>query len=124
MKLKLDENNYIIGYATIGDIEDSIEADVEIPADFEIGVYKYENNKLVKDISKADTRVQEELQNELRAQREPILKAFDIYKTNVQYGIDTETAEEHLIIIMWYQDLLDLKESAFINIPDKIKRYM
>lgn len=49
MKVLLDKDNYIIGYATFGDIVGSIEVDVEIPADFEIGMFKIEKNKLIKD---------------------------------------------------------------------------
>lgn len=49
MKVLLDKDNYIIGYATFGDIVGSIEVDVEIPDDFEIGMFKIEKNKLIKD---------------------------------------------------------------------------
>lgn len=63
-------------------------------------------------------------ENYFRSLRQPILDAFDIYKNNIFYGIETETDEEKLINLMWYQDLLDLKESALENVPDKIKRYV
>lgn len=56
--------------------------------------------------------------------REPILNAFDIYKSNVYYGVVTETIEEHNMILAWYQDLLDLKESALLYLPNKVKKYL
>lgn len=59
-----------------------------------------------------------------RSLREPILKAFDIYKSNVYYGIITETEEERTKILAWYQDLLDLKESALGNVPKKVEEYL
>lgn len=63
-------------------------------------------------------------ENYFRSLRKPILNAFDIYKNNVKYGIEIETNEEHSSIIIWYNELLNLKEKAFDNIPIKIKRYM
>ena len=39
----------------------------------------------------------------LRRLREPLLKAFDIYKSNVYYGVINETEEEHQQILNWYQ---------------------
>lgn len=75
----------------------------------------------------------------LRALRKPLLKAFDIYKSNVYYGIIEETQEEHNAILQWYHTLLDIEgtapviladgspmtaEEAIRNIPEKIKRYI
>lgn len=72
-------------------------------------------------LSKIET---EEIKTQLKRQfREPILSAFDIYKSNVYYGIIKETETEHNQIIAWYKDLCDLKESALINIPSKIKKF-
>ena len=61
----------------------------------------------------------------LREQRKSLLKAFDIYKTNVQYGIENETEEEHQSILEWYERILDLNIEYFKwdNIPEKIKYY-
>jgi hypothetical protein len=55
----------------------------------------------------------------IRQLRKPLLEAFDIYKSNVVYGVDTETEFEKAEIMTWYQDLLDKKESALINVPLK-----
>lgn len=60
----------------------------------------------------------------IRQLREPLLKAFDIYKSNIAYGVETESGVERAEIMLWYQDLLDKKETALINIPTKIKRYL
>ena len=55
--------------------------------------------------------------------RKPLLKAFDVYKTNVFYGVETETEEERVKIISWYKDLLDLNDSAFFCVPEQIIKY-
>lgn len=60
----------------------------------------------------------------IRQLREPLLKAFDIYKSNINYGVETETEEERNEIISWYKDLLDKKVSALENVPLKIQRYL
>lgn len=54
MKISLDENKYIIAYATIGDVENSIEANLSVE-DFNnlpCFVYKYENEILTLDEEK------------------------------------------------------------------------
>ena len=71
-----------------------------------------------------DVLKQEVEQNKLRIKREPLLRAFDIYKSNVYYGIIKETEEDHNAIISWYDNLLDLKTSAFENVPVSIQRYL
>lgn len=61
-----------------------------------------------------------------RSKRAKLLKAFDTYKSNVAYGIEKEDATTYSNTIKWYQDLLDLKNSAFVteNIPTRIKYYL
>lgn len=61
-----------------------------------------------------------------RRKRVKLLKAFDTYKSNVAYGIEKEDATTYSNTIKWYQDLLDLKNSAFVveNIPSRIKYYL
>lgn len=61
---------------------------------------------------------------ELRDIRQELLTAFDIYKSNVEYGIEEETEQEHLDIIVWYKDLRDLKGNAFNNVPERISYYV
>lgn len=60
----------------------------------------------------------------LRRIREPLLVAFDKYKSNVNYGVEIETIEQREKIIAWYRLLLELNEFAFENIPDRIKYYL
>ena len=50
----------------------------------------------------------EEYRDYLRGKRKPLLEAFDIHKTNISYGVETETEEERQVIITWYQSVLDL----------------
>ena len=59
-----------------------------------------------------------------RQLREPILKAFDIYKSNVYYGIIKETEAEHTKVMEWYNKLCDLDIQAVENIPVLIKKYI
>ena len=64
MKIRLDENKYIISFAVIGDVENSIEANLSVE-DFNnlpCFVYKYENEKLTLDEEKK--KQWEEEQNE------------------------------------------------------------
>lgn len=58
----------------------------------------------------------------LRDKREIILKAFDIYKINVFYGIDSDA--NHQAILTWYQAILDLDEEAIKNPPQEVRKYL
>lgn len=60
----------------------------------------------------------------IRQLRKPLLEAFDIYKSNINYGVEVETEFEKAEIMAWYQDLLDKKESALLVVPPKIQRYL
>lgn len=60
----------------------------------------------------------------LRTLREPLLAAFDIYKQNVNYGILTETAEEHASVTAWYKKLCDLEPEALRNVPYGVEKYV
>ena len=62
--------------------------------------------------------------NHRRFLRKPLLKAFDVYKSNVYYGVVKETDERHVAVLAWYRDLCDLKAEAVENIPDEIMRYL
>ena len=63
---------------------------------------------------------------QLRNKRKPLLEAFDKYKSNVNYGVVTETETTREVIVTWYQGLLNLVESAFEDeyIPSQIKYYL
>lgn len=66
----------------------------------------------------------QEINSIIRQLRKPLLEAFDIYKTNVAYGIEVETDEEKEHILAWYNNLLDKNVDALRNIPNKILRYL
>lgn len=118
MYILLDKSNYIIAISN-SKLKNGIKLD--LPKDFKHeyqNCYRLENNALVYDSS----RELEYKKSELRARRKEILNAFDIYKTNVYYGIEED--EEREQILSWYQDLLDLNETAFDNIPERIRKYI
>lgn len=67
---------------------------------------------------------EETKKNFLRNKRKPILTALDSYKSSVAFGTEIETPEQHQRIIAWYEDLKELKESAFENIPERVAYYI
>jgi hypothetical protein len=60
----------------------------------------------------------------IRQMRAPLLTAFDIYKSNVAYGVEKEDEAQHNRILAWYQSLLELKEDALTQVPCEIARYV
>ena len=60
----------------------------------------------------------------LRQKREKLFKAFDIYKSNIQYGLITETDEAHQRIASWYLLALDLDYNSITNYPPELDRYL
>ena len=62
--------------------------------------------------------------NAKRQLRKNLFSAFDMHKGNISYGAETETQEEKTKVLMWREDLKDLKTSAFKDIPDSIKYYL
>ena len=54
MKISLDENKYVVAFATVGDVENSIEVDFGIESfnDLPCFLYKYENEILTLDEEK------------------------------------------------------------------------
>ena len=75
----------------------------------------------VKDLSKIGAKYKE---SAIRQLREPLLRAFDVYKSNVCYGVWKETQEDHEVIMTWYQDLLDKKEQALAQVPERIQKIL
>lgn len=63
---------------------------------------------------------EEQILNQLRVKRKPLLEAFDLWEKAVLRGREEDDAS----IMLWYYDLLNLVESAFENIPDRIKYYL
>ena len=62
--------------------------------------------------------------NILREKRAPLLKAFDIYKSNLLVGALVISEEEQQEVITWYNLILDLDEDAINNPPEIILRYV
>lgn len=72
-------------------------------------------------------------QNYFRAYRSDRFAAFDIYKANVEYGIISETEEQHTEIINWYREMLSFPEQitednyetiVFPETPSAIQNYL
>ena len=70
------------------------------------------------------TSTEEDRLNSLRAQRKVLLNAFDKYKSNVNYGIVEEDEITRYAVIMWYNQLLNLEQIAFDNVPYVIQYYL
>lgn len=60
----------------------------------------------------------------LRNQRAKLFKAFDIYKSNVEYHLIVETQETHDRIATWYNACLELDYNAIENYPCELERYL
>lgn len=56
----------------------------------------------------------------LRKKRDPLLLVFDKWEKAVLRGREVDDPN----IMLWYQDLKELKESAFENIPNRISYYL
>lgn len=59
-----------------------------------------------------------------RILREALLKAWDIHKSNISYGAEKESEEEHALCITWWKALKDLEDWAFVDIPQGVKKYL
>ena len=60
----------------------------------------------------------------LRQLRRPVLNAFDIYKSNVLYGVREETPEEKAEVLAWYRAVLDLEQEAIMTPHPAVASYM
>ena len=71
MRIQLDENKYIVAFAIVGDVENSIEADLSVEDfnDLPCFLYKYENGILTLDEEKK--KQWEDEQNEPEPEPEP-----------------------------------------------------
>lgn len=58
--------------------------------------------------------------DKLRARRVALLAAFDKWEKAVLRGRE----EDDAVIMQWYQDLLDLEETAFENVPERVRYYL
>ena len=62
----------------------------------------------------------EKNKNTLRTKREPLLLAFDKWEKAVLRGREIDDPS----VMTWYSNLLDLVESAFENVPERVKYYL
>lgn len=67
----------------------------------------------------------ESADNVKRQLRKPLLLAYDSHKTTVIYEDKAEKTFDKQRVLLWKQDLLDLKTDAFRyeNVPDSIKYF-
>ena len=86
-------------------------------------VNEYTNNQNER-VCKIVEKTPENFEQFVHYRREVLLRAFDKYKSNVQYGVEIESEEQHAVIVQWYRDMLDLKLEAFSNIPSRVKYYL
>lgn len=101
---------------------DIVELEGDIYSDniFDLLICRYIDGEFVR-----DEEIAEEMRlGELRMKREPLLKAFDIYKSNVMYGTVVETDEQKTLVTEWYQKILDLDEEAIDNPPSVVTKYL
>jgi hypothetical protein len=111
-KMVLDDDNL-----------ETIERDILLDDDIclNISIYKVDNDgQFYVDAE----LVKERNVNELRIKREPLLKAFDIYKSNLIVGAISLSDEAKQQVINWYNLILDLNEGAINNPPDVISKYL
>lgn len=76
------------------------------------------------DLSNLSCAKEEVYKDAKRQLRKPILKAMDVYKTNVMFGEETNSLMENQSIREYKKRLLALDEGALKEIPQKIKYYM
>lgn len=74
--------------------------------------------------SKMTLNKQELDKQALRANREKLLKAWDIMVANIAFGTKQVTENRKQELIQWHRDILDLKESAFVSVPEEVKYYI
>lgn len=100
-----------------------IEKDITLEDDIcmKMNIYKVDENE---EFYVDEELVKEHNLNILRAKREPLLKAFDIYKSNLIVGAITLHEDEKQQVITWYNLILDLDEDAINNPPQVILRYL
>lgn len=76
------------------------------------------------DLKRANEADQAQVLTAKRALREPLLRAWDIHKANIAYGVEVESEDEHKACVAWYNALKDLEEWAFEQIPDGVKKHL
>jgi hypothetical protein len=117
--IRIDDNLIDLGEENLKVIEKDITFEDDISRNMDI--YKVNDNE---EFYIDDELVAERELNNLRAKREPLLKAFDIYKTNLIVGAISLPENEKQEVITWYDKVLDLDVDAINNPPKSISRYL
>lgn len=116
---RIDDNLIDLGEENLKVIERDITFDDDICLN--LSTYKVDDDEQFY----VDTELVVEQQiNALREKREPLLKAFDIYKSNLIVGAISLPEEEKKAVITWYNLILDLNEDAINNPPTVISKYL
>lgn len=117
--IRIDDNLINLGEENLKVIEKNIKFDDDISRNMDI--YKVDDNE---EFYIDEELVAERELNNLRAKREPLLKAFDIYKTNLIVGAISLHEDEKQEVVTWYNKVLDLDVDAINNPPKSISRYL
>ena len=117
MKILVDENNYVISYALIGDFIDSIEVDDPedteyFEANFE--AFKLNSGELLYDENRAAKLERQRLIEDLKSRRER--ECFSIINRGKAW-YDTLTEEQYEELQVWYQAWLNV--TTTLVVPDK-----
>ena len=104
------------------------------PGMTEITKEQYEQYKL--DLDNTPKAIEEKVDDkrfEFRSFRAAQFNAFDIYKTNLAYGVISETPSSHTTIANWYNKMLNFTEEiteknyttiTFPTTPEEIAKYL
>lgn len=119
--LIVNKNNEIVGYRTypLDEAQPTVELD-GTPENFICGGYKYENNKIVK--KELSINTQTIVKN--KYSKESLIKAFNEYRNNVNYGVIKEDEATHQLVLNWYKSLINNDINSINNPPQVITKYM
>ena len=114
------KDELIVGYRTYPiDLNKDYAEVSEIPTDILTGGYTCINHKLCKKGVVTPTRC-----DEVKYEKEILIKAFEKYKSDVFYGLLKEDEDQHEKILSWYKNLqANLPESLRI-VPAEILCYL
>lgn len=119
MKILLNDEKYVIGYCTVGDVGGSVDCFVELPNDIseKLGFYKFENNQFILDVEKYNLFQAE--QEEIKKQEEMLKK---IEKEKLMNLLDdTEAYSIRLLFDEWTVDT-NYKQDYKVKYNNKLYR--
>lgn len=121
VNLILNKKREVMGYRTYPlDLSEPVIELEDFPKDLALGNYRYENHTLVK-----QTKLSESPEDlGLSSRRERVLKAFQEYRNNVNYGILTESEKTHEEMLEWLKRVNQKDASSITNPPAVILAYL